>query len=79
MPPREPLKAQLQRLISATQQARDNATRAAELSEEIGGIEVALDLKRLAALYDALLNEMRPPAPPAPEEPPAGPETAAGG
>jgi len=65
------LEGKLQRLIDASSQARDNCTRGAELSEKIGAHDLALDLKRLAALYDALVISTRAQLPADDDEPPA--------
>lgn len=63
--------AQLERFETATRTARDNAARAAQLSEEIGAHDVALDLKRIAALYDALLADVLRDLGKLPAKPPA--------
>lgn len=73
------LENKLNRLIAATTQARDNCTRAAELSEKIGAHELVADLKRLAAMYDALLSATVAQLVDADEEPPAPDEAGPAG
>lgn len=61
--------AQLERLETATRQARDNAAKAAGMCEEIGATDLALDLNRLAAMYDALLAQVLREQADVPEDP----------
>lgn len=71
--------AKLQRLIDASEQARDNAARGAALATEIGAHDLALDLKRLAAMYDGLVSSTKAQLESPADEPPATPEAGPAG